>query len=111
MGKSIRSHHNDFSDKPHYEQVPFYVPDGWCWCRLDCIGEIITGSTSSKENADYYGGSIPFYKPTDLEQGINTWDASDSLSELENLDFQFQDNCQSDQYLLLVLVQPSEKQD
>ena len=23
MGKSIRSHHNNFSDKPHYEQVPF----------------------------------------------------------------------------------------
>ena len=21
--------------KPHYENVPFEVPDGWCWCRLD----------------------------------------------------------------------------
>ena len=21
--------------KPHYGNVPFEVPDGWCWCRLD----------------------------------------------------------------------------
>ena len=23
------------SDTPHYGNVPFEVPDGWCWCRLD----------------------------------------------------------------------------
>lgn len=23
------------SDTPHYEQIPFDVPQGWVWCRLD----------------------------------------------------------------------------
>ena len=73
---------NRLKHKSHYENVPFEVPEGWCWCRLDCVGEIVTGSTPPKDNVDYYGGSIPFYKPTDLEQGINTIEASDSLTEL-----------------------------
>ena len=81
-GKIKRSKKSATSDTPHYENVPFEVPEGWCWCRLDCVGEIVTGSTPSKDNVDYYGGSIPFYKPTDLEQGINTIEASDSLTEL-----------------------------
>ena len=25
------------SDTPHYEQVPFEVPEGWTWCRLEDI--------------------------------------------------------------------------
>ena len=81
-GKIKRSKKSATSDTSHYENVPFEVPKGWCWCRLDCVGEIVTGSTPSKDNVDYYGGSIPFYKPTDLEQGINTIEASDSLTEL-----------------------------
>ena len=81
-GKIKRSKKSATSDTSHYEDVPFEVPEGWCWCRLDCVGEIVTGSTPSKDNVDYYGGSIPFYKPTDLEQGINTIEASDSLTEL-----------------------------
>ena len=81
-GKIKRSKKSATSDTSHYENVPFEVPEGWCWCRLDCVGEIVTGSTPPKDNVDYYGGSIPFYKPTDLEQGINTIEASDSLTEL-----------------------------
>ena len=69
------------SDTSHYENVPFEVPEGWVWCRLDAIGEIVTGSTPPKDNKEYYGGPIPFYKPTDLEQGIETVTSSDSLTE------------------------------
>lgn len=43
-------------------------------------GEVITGSTPSKDIAEYYGGDIPFYKPTDLDLGINTNSASDTLT-------------------------------
>ena len=28
------AHHN-CSDTSHYENVPFEIPDGWCWCTLD----------------------------------------------------------------------------
>ncbi|WP_437440393.1 restriction endonuclease subunit S [Paraprevotella clara] len=44
------------------------------------VGEVITGSTPSKDIAEYYGGDIPFYKPTDLDLGINTNSASDTLT-------------------------------
>ena len=36
-GKIKRAKKTTTSDTPHYENVPFEVPDGWCWCRLDSI--------------------------------------------------------------------------
>ena len=68
------------SDTPHYENVPFEVPSGWVWTIVEEVGEVITGSTPSKDIAEYYGGDIPFYKPTDLDLGINTNSASDTLT-------------------------------
>lgn len=70
------------SDTPHYENVPFEIPDNWVWCKIKDIGEIVTGNTPSKSNAGYYGGNIPFFKPTDLEQGRDTKYARDYLSLL-----------------------------
>ena len=68
------------SDTPHYENVPFEVPNSWVWTIVGEVGEVITGSTPSKDIAEYYGGDIPFYKPTDLDLGINTNSASDTLT-------------------------------
>ena len=62
--------------------MPFEVPDNWTWCKIKDIGSVVTGNTPSKDNADYYGGNIPFFKPTDLEQGRDTKYASDYLSAL-----------------------------
>ena len=66
-------------DKPHY---PYELPKGWEWTTVGEIGEIITGNTPSKDNKEYYGGNIPFFKPTDLEQGIDTKVSNDKLSQL-----------------------------
>ena len=60
--------------------MPFDVPEGWVWTIVGEVGEVITGSTPSKDIAEYYGGDIPFYKPTDLDLGINTNSASDTLT-------------------------------
>ena len=60
--------------------MPFEVPEGWVWTIVGEVGEVITGSTPSKDIAEYYGGDIPFYKPTDLDLGINTNSASDTLT-------------------------------
>ena len=60
--------------------MPFDVPSGWVWTIVGEVGEVITGSTPSKDIAEYYGGDIPFYKPTDLDLGINTNSASDTLT-------------------------------
>ena len=58
------------------------IPKGWSLCQLGDIGEIITGNTPTKDIAEYYGGSIPFYKPTDLDKGKCVKNASENLSIL-----------------------------
>lgn len=42
------------------------LPKGWSECRLDDISTIITGKTPSKNHIEYFGGSIPFIKPGDV---------------------------------------------
>ena len=65
------------------DEIPFEVPEGWAWCRLKEIGTIITGNTPSKNEVQYYNSKdIHFYKPSDLEQGINTINSEDYVSLL-----------------------------
>ena len=76
-------HYEKFPDgtvKCIEDEIPFELPEGWEWCRLFQISEIVTGSTPSKNNPEYYGKSFPFFKPADLEQGANVINASEYLS-------------------------------
>lgn len=63
------------------EEQPYEVPENWVWVRFGAIAEIVTGGTPSKKHSEYYGGNFPFYKPSDLDQGRLTYDASEYLSE------------------------------
>lgn len=63
------------------EEQPYEVPENWVWVRFGVIAEIVTGGTPSKKHPEYYGGNFPFYKPSDLDQGRLTYDASEYLSE------------------------------
>lgn len=55
------------SDMSHYpKEVPFEVPDGWCWCYLNSIGRWQSGATPSRGVNAYYGGTIPWLKTGDL---------------------------------------------
>ena len=60
------------SDTPHYENVPFEVPDGWVWTTLGNIGIWQSGGTPSRSNKSYYGGNIPWLKTGDLNDGVIT---------------------------------------
>ena len=51
------------------EEIPFEIPNSWLWCRLESIGNWQTGSTPSRRNDEYYGGSIPWIKTGDLNNG------------------------------------------
>ena len=64
-------------DNSHYENLP----QGWTIVGLHSVAEIITGSTPSKMNAEYYNGDVPFYKPNDLDQGRHVRCASEYLSQ------------------------------
>jgi type I restriction enzyme S subunit len=71
----------DLEEKPISEdEIPFEIPESWEWCRVSLTGDVITGGTPSKTESKYYGNDYPFYKPADLEQGINTINSVDSLS-------------------------------
>ena len=64
-------------DNGHY---PFEIPNVWQWCTINDISEVITGSTPSKNNIEYYGGNFPFFKPTDLDTGRHVMKASEYLT-------------------------------
>ena len=66
------------ADILHY---PFEVPEGWEWVKIKDVGIVTTGSTPSKSNPKFYGDNYPFFKPTDLETGINTLFSADNLSK------------------------------
>ena len=68
-GKIKRSKKSVASDTSHYENVPFEVPDGWCWTTLGEIGNWQAGATPSRMRKDYYGGNIPWLKTGDLTDG------------------------------------------
>lgn len=60
------------SDTPHYENVPFEVPENWEWTTLGEIGTWQSGATPSRLRKDYYDGNIPWLKTGDLNDGLIT---------------------------------------
>ncbi|AFL84875.1 restriction endonuclease S subunit [Belliella baltica DSM 15883] len=53
----------------------------WIEVELKTVSEIITGGTPIKADlTNYNSNDFPFYKPTDLNQGINTIDSQDFMS-------------------------------
>lgn len=53
-------------DNPQYGKLP----NGWCDTLLGNIGTWQSGATPSRLRKDYYGGSIPWLKTGDLNDGI-----------------------------------------
>ena len=63
------------------EEQPYIVPKNWVWTRTGITHEIVTGSTPSKKNNEYYGGNFPFVKPGDLDQKDSVTVASEYLTD------------------------------
>ena len=49
------------SDKPHYENVPFEIPESWEWVTLDFVCSKI-GSGSTPKGSNYSESGIPFFR-------------------------------------------------
>ena len=52
------------------DEIPFELPEGWAWTRLGGIGNWQSGATPSRHHLEYYGGSIPWLKTGDLNDGF-----------------------------------------
>ena len=48
------------SDTPHYENVPFEVPESWVWTTIEEICSKI-GSGSTPRGSNYSANGIPFF--------------------------------------------------
>lgn len=81
LGDSADSTESTQNPSTHDTQSPYPLPQHWEWKTLGEIGDIITGSTPSKNNPKFYGNDYPLFKPSDLGSG-NTIKASDNLSKL-----------------------------
>ena len=55
------------------DEIPFEIPENWCWCRLGELGYTTTGSTPSKSNQNYFGDFIEFLSPGDIQNSIITY--------------------------------------
>lgn len=52
------------------DEKPFEIPEGWMWVRLGSCGSWGSGATPARTNTEYYGGTIPWLKTGDLNDGI-----------------------------------------
>lgn len=52
------------------DEVPFDVPESWKWVKVGNVGSWSSGATPSRTNPAYYGGSIPWLKTGDLNDGF-----------------------------------------
>ena len=63
-GKIKRAKKSAASDTSHYENVPYVIPVGWVWCRLEDIAYVAAGSTPSKES--FVENGVPYIKMYNL---------------------------------------------
>lgn len=52
------------------DEIPFEIPENWCWCRLREIGTWQSGCTPDKSRKDFYDrADIPWLNSGDLTDG------------------------------------------
>ena len=52
------------------DEVPFDIPESWKWVKVGNVGSWSSGATPSRTNPAYYGGTIPWLKTGDLNDGF-----------------------------------------
>ena len=60
----IKQSKKSASDTPHYENVPFEVPESWKWCIVDDFAYVASGSTPSKDS--FVEKGVPYIKMYNL---------------------------------------------
>ena len=69
------------SDTPHYENVPFEVPEGWVWCRLSEIANYGGGKTPSMDNKQYWSNGTNLWI---ISKDMKCERITDSMMKISN---------------------------
>ena len=68
------------SDTPHYENVPFEVPESWVWTTIEEICSKI-GSGSTPRGSNYSANGIPFFRSQNVYNDRLVYDGIKYISE------------------------------
>ena len=68
------------SDTPHYENVPFEVPEGWVWATIEEVCSKI-GSGSTPKGSNYSEMGIPFFRSQNVYNEGLVYDDIKFISE------------------------------
>ena len=66
------------------EEIPFDIPQGWEWCRIASLADVVRGGSPRPAGSPiFYDGSIPFLKVADLtrESSIYVKSFSSTIKE------------------------------
>ena len=71
-GKIKRSKKSAATDKSHYENVPFEIPESWCWCKLSDVCNFESGYAFSSD--DYKDKGTPLVRISNIQDGLVSLD-------------------------------------
>lgn len=69
------------TEKLDIVEAPFALPECWFALSVGSLGRVETGATPPTKEKANFGGEMPFFKPTDLEAGVDVREAREFLTE------------------------------
>lgn len=57
------------------------IPKGWIGSSILAVADLLGGGTPTKTKAEYWGGDIPFFTPTDADGTIFKFSAADYITD------------------------------
>ena len=82
---SANSHYEKFADgtvKCIDDEIPFEIPQSWCWCRFSAIYRLLTDGTHNTPK--YTESGVPFISVKDMSSGKLSFSNTKFISEEEH---------------------------
>ena len=98
-----KRHYEKFADgtvKDIEDEIPFEVPEGWAWCRLNVYLDVRDGTHDSPK---YVESGYPFVTSKNLENGKINFSSCKFISEKDYLKFDERSHVETDDILFAMI--------